>query len=774
LDVHTAVLKLAESWQKTVVGWRQVEQPRTDVGSAVFNWLAVMVCLYWAEGRQLLPSGQLESLRDRTDASEQLGLLWWEFCCRFGQKSLFQRFQLSGCLPTFNQLTQESIDDLYGSDLEQTALTIEILGMLYEAHLSFFDPVSEADQSSQWTQKITDLGSLDPHHLKQHSNTKKTIKKSNGIYYTPQSVVQYVVQQTIDCHFRYSHTLSSTDYKIPQILDPTCGSGAFLLAAYQYLLDHYLEHQLLVWADAANPMLQRNRMGQLWLSFKARCYVLSTIHGIDLDPQAVLITQTSLWLKLIENFASFDDSNQAFPLISPDLSIHCGNALTVIGSQRTDSAESSSSDSGWHAFSNAAVGFDIVMGNPPYIDAEQMTVALPTWRAYCTAHYQTAKGNWDLFCVFIEKALQLCREGGFTSLVVPNKLLSADYASATRLLLSQTSRMIAIRDYSEVSVFAASVYPIVYTNQKISLQTKVTNSNTNQHIFYEQMQTLNQVGKTYEISLHHLTATPQPWLVSQRSAVKLLHRLEQFPKLGSMTQVLGAATVAEAYLLKNLIQENATPASTDFRLVNSGTIDRYWLHWGQKPLRYLRQSYWHPVVSAASLSNLSPKRLAQAQQSKIIVAGLSRRLECALDLTGSVLAGKSTAIVLSSLAALDLRYLLALLNSRLASFYTLNCFQGNRLQGGYVRIGAPQLRQIPIALPHSQTQPQNRYDQLIDLVEYRLRLQLEQASLPMVDYQPQLQAIDGEIDALVYAIYQLEDTEIEIIMNDPTLLTIHR
>lgn len=752
-----------------VAHWQHADSTQIETRITVFNWLAVIVCLYWAEGRRLLPSQRLESLRNSFDASEQLGLLWWDFCNQFGQKSLFQKFQLSAHAPISNKLIQEVIDSLYCSDLEQTELSTNILGMLYEANLSFFDAVFESNKQAQTISQSTNFKLLN-----QHTNQ---FKKTNGIYYTPQPVVQYVVKATIDCYFKHSHPLSFADAPIPQVLDPTCGGGAFLLSAYQHLLDRYLDYQLLVWADSANPALQRDRYGQLQLSFKARQHILSAIHGIDLDPQAVLITQVSLWLKFIEPISSFDESeSSSSPIPIDSISIHCGNALIAIDDQQNDSL---TSDFCWRAFPNAAShGFDIVMGNPPYIDAEQMTVDLPAWRSYCTAHYQTATGNWDLFCVFIEKALQLCRQGGFTSLVVPNKLLSADYASAARLLLSQTSRMVSIRDYSQVSVFAASVYPIVYINQKISLQTEATDSDINQSTAYEQMQTLEQIGETYEISLHcrsdRVTTPAQPWLVGKPSAVQLLQRLEQFPKLGAIAQVLGAATVAEAYLLKDLIQENSAPSISDFRLVNSGTIDRYLLHWGQKPLRYLKQSYCHPVVSEASLFDLSPKRLAQAKQTKIIVAGMSRRLECAFDPTGSILAGKSTTIVLPPIqGAIDLRYLLALLNSRLASFYILNCFQGNRLQGGYLRIGAPQLRQIPIVLPdYNQPQP-NRYDRIIDLVDQRLRLQLEQASLLTRDDQLQLRAIDQEMDALVYALYQLEDREIETIANDPSLLAIH-
>lgn len=763
MDVHIAVLKLAESWQSAIVAdWKQQDFIREDIPTdarinirnTAFDWLAAIICLYWAEGRELLPFGGLRALSIEVDTSQQLALFWRKFCERFGQKPLLQ---LENSLAPKSSLIQAIIDSLYCSNLEQTQLSINILGMLYEANLSFFDGYFKSVlENSHQKQNIqsTDSKSL---------NHRNKFRKSNGIYYTPQSLVEFAVEQTLDCYFAHSSDPSSTDYPIPQILDPTCGGGAFLLTAYQHLLDRYLDYQLSVWADTANPRLQPNQFHQLQLSFNERQRILSAIHGVDLDPQAVTVTQVSLWLKLIETIPSFDGNDVSSVPFVHSISVHCGNALTTI-----DHQSNHSSDVGFQwqtAFpQQIAAGFDIVIGNPPYIDAEQMTANLPAWRSYCTAHYQTATGNWDLFCVFIEKSLQLCREGGFTSLVVPNKLLSANYASAARQLLSQ-NRIISIRDYSQVSVFEASVYPIVYTAQKVTGCNELTLPDKKQNTIYEQMQTLDQVGETYQISLHWKTRNAQPWLVGQCSAVKLMQRLEHLPKLEAVAQVLGAATVAEAYLLKDLIQEKAIPAERDFRLINSGTIDRYVMQWGQKPLRYLKQSYYHPVVSEASLNQFSFKRLTQAKQPKIIVAGMSQRLECAFDAAGAILAGKSTSIVLSIQAAIDLRYLLALLNSRLASFYVLNCFQGNRLQGGYLRIGAPQLRQIPIVLPNSQPHQQNWYRQLIHLVDQRLAI---------TDDEQSQQDIDQEIDVLVYALYQLDDTEIATVVNDPQLLAIHR
>ena len=155
-----------------------------------------------------------------------------------------------------------------------------------------------------------------------------------------------------------------------------------------------------------------------------------------------------------------------------------------------------------------------------------MTKYLPEWRQYCTAHYKSATGNWDLFCVFIEKALTLCRPNGFISLVVPNKLASADYASGARSLLTTESQIITLHDYSQSAAFEAAVYPLVFVAKKRSTPLKQL-----------------ELGAVWAIA----ATVPES---------QLLDRLrDQFPQLGAIAQVNGAATVAEAYAMQELIEE---------------------------------------------------------------------------------------------------------------------------------------------------------------------------------------------------------------------------
>jgi N-6 DNA Methylase/TaqI-like C-terminal specificity domain len=503
-----------------------------------------------------------------------------------------------------------------------------------------------------------------------HSPTEK---KTGGSYYTPGQLVDFAIENTVKVWAD----------GLPTILDPACGGGFFLLAAYEELL---------------------NRQGALTYGDREQI-LLDCIHGVDINPQAVIVTQLSLLIKLLEQ----PRSERPLPNLSHN--IRCGNA--VISEDFKDGSQSHSLD--WQkTFPNIlkSGGFDIIIGNPPYIDSEWMTKYLPSWRQYCTQYYQSATGNWDLFCIFIEKSLTLCRPNGFISLVVPNKLASAHYAAAARSLLTTTSQILTLQDYSQSATFEASVYPLVFVAQKRSVPILQPDS-----------------GATWAIA-------------ATRPQSQLLTRLrDSFPKLETIAQVNGAATVAEAYAMQALIQERH---SADLlRVVNSGTIDRYCFLWGKKPMRYLGQSYLQPVV--IENHRLPPKRLQQAQQPKIIVSGMTQRLECAIDLEGSFLAGKSTVIIYASQIC-DLRYLLGILNSRLISFYLTSFFGGNCLKGKYLRIGSPQLRQIPIGVTDDPAL-------MIQLVDRRLA----------ENDSSQWDEIELAIDQLVYQIYGLTDSEVQIL-----------
>lgn len=448
-------------------------------------------------------------------------------------------------------------------------------------------------------------------------------RRSEGVFYTPPELAAYLVEEAL------GSLLKGGAFEPVRILDPACGAGALLVAAYQRLLAWHAERGV-VDASARREILLRS------------------IFGIDVDAEAVALAREAL-------------ARAAGTEVDLRANIRIGDAIR--GEDRRT--------------------FEVVLANPPYLDAETMTRHHPALRAYCQGRFKAASGNWDLFCVFIERCLQFCATGGRCGMIVPNKLLSADYARAARGLLA--GKLSALRIYQQDRRFAADVYPIAF----------VAGSGADA-VVVERVVGGEVVSR--EVVAAEVFAESGPWAPGSSAAGRIVAHMRAAGRpLGELAAVRGAATVAEAYALAGLIREGGDGV----RLINSGTIDPYEQLWGRKRLRYLGATYLRPVIPDESLQGLSAKRLADARTPKVIVSGMTRTIEAVLDREGVLMAGKSTTIVSSD--ALDLRYVVALLNSRVVRWYHRQVFAGDRLAGGFFKIGPPQVRQLPVVVPtHEQ------------------------------------------------------------------------
>ena len=388
-------------------------------------------------------------------------------------------------------------------------------------------------------------------------------------------------------------------------------------------------------------------------------------------------------------------------------------------------------------------GFDVVIGNPPYIDSEMMTKIQPELRQTYATHYKSAKGNWDLFIIFIERGIQLQKENGIISYIVPNKLIGAAYAKTLREMLLNYS-ILEIRDYSKVEVFKESdVYPIVFVIRKTGNKSDVSMVVMDD---LEKSSICNQVS----IDLFYQDVFWDRFFVSENQ-LRVTIKCLSFPLLDRFCQIGAAATVNEAYALKEYIHEYSNALSTDSfkKLINTGTIDRYQSLWSEKPTRYIKTSYNAPVVLDADLCEFSPRRFMQAQSKKIIIGGMTKILECVYD-EGEYIAGKSTTIVLEK-GNMNLKYVLGLLNSTLISFWYRIYFRSLALAGGYLRIGNNEIKTIPI--PDLTTEQQAPIIRIVNQILDAKR----------TDPDAGVSELENEIDQIVYSLYGLSADEIDIV-----------
>ncbi len=292
-------------------------------------------------------------------------------------------------------------------------------------------------------------------------------RKAGGAVYTPPRVVDYLVERTLG---RLLEGKTPRDAARVRILDPACGAGAFLLAAYRLLLDWHLHYYAANnphrWGIADPPAIVRvrsnrksqieNRKCQWRLTFAERQRILlNSIFGVDIDPAAVELARLSLHLVMLDSRENKDGIEDG-ALSGMARNVRCGDAL--IG---PDFARGRGFD--WRAefpdaFSGECPGFDIVLGNPPYLsysgrEAARLDPAVRKYfaRTYETAGWPTAHG------LFIERAIGLLSRR-IVAFIVPDQVGHLAGYRAVRALVARRSRLAEVRYWGE-DVFPGVVTP---------------------------------------------------------------------------------------------------------------------------------------------------------------------------------------------------------------------------------------------------------------------------------------------------------------------------
>jgi hypothetical protein len=319
-------------------------------------------------------------------------------------------------------------------------------------------------------------------------------------------------------------------------------------------------------------------------------------------------------------------------------------------------------------------GFDVIIGNPPYIDSEEMTKSQDKERNFISQKYSVAKGNWDIYCVFVQKSETLLKPKGVLGMIVPNKILKMDYAKELRHYLSSYS-INRISDYSKMGVFDADNYPIVIITTKEPPRKNMTTIDQ-----WENSKEATVSNHEYLINQEEFSNDDTWSHIFYSTGMTLLKRIKDNSKnLNYFVEISGAFTVSEAYKLISLIIERTESKEDYFKFINTGTIDRYNSLWGVKKTTYIKKSFFEPVILSESFKRTFPRRYEQAKATKLIVGGMTKRIECYLD-SGEYLAGKSTIIIIPK--QINPYLLIGILNSKLISYVHRMMYQGSAMSGG--------------------------------------------------------------------------------------------
>jgi len=385
--------------------------------------------------------------------------------------------------------------------------------------------------------------------------------------------------------------------------------------------------------------------------------------------------------------------------------------------------------------------FDAIVGNPPYVNIRQLAKNRPTETvAKLRVRYATARGNFDLYVPFIERAWQLLAPGGRCGFIIPNKWATLDYARPLRELLLAETTIEHVVDLSAVRVFTdASVYPhlLVFTKQPairrhvVLCRTWVGPQTGGRGSGGRGSGGRGSCRAEPRPLVGALSRIPQrqfsPGAICFAASLAVESRVETRP-LGELANISCGTPGYSAERVAAALLEGAE--GVDF--ITSGNIDRYQFAPGN--VRFLGHTYQRPVLPLDSPALTDRQRKLFAGP-KIVVAGLSQRLEAAWDDRGLALGVQVFAL---SEWQIEPQFLLALLNSKLLSYLFRTRFAAKRLAGDYLAINKGQLSQLPIAIPRTTSVP------LIQRLGQPGRLSYE----------------DAEIDQLVYRLYRLTKAEI--------------
>jgi len=276
----------------------------------------------------------------------------------------------------------------------ETDLNVNILGHIFE-------------------QSISDLETIRAEISGEQVDKSKSKRKKEGVYYTPEYITKYIVENTV------GRWLEENPDKMlnVKILDPACGSGAFLNQAHSFLTRQYRIHN--------DEAMTAGKGKAALFEYHSEAEILTNnLFGVDLNEESVEITKLSLWLKT---------ATKNEQLKNLDGNIKCGNSLI------DDLAVAGDKAFNWNEqFKEImdAGGFDVVIGNPPYIFAREKISEQDKeyyQKAYASSEYQV-----NTFILFIERALRLINNNGFLGMIVPNTLLMMSSISRLRELILKT------------------------------------------------------------------------------------------------------------------------------------------------------------------------------------------------------------------------------------------------------------------------------------------------------------------------------------------------
>lgn len=766
--------------------------------------------LFFGEDRFLLPPNSvrliLSDWRDLLDRDEQI--------------PLYDRFKkYFGYLNTGFEGKRYSVfaynGGLFKPDeiLDNITIDSELL-YKHTFKLSEYDFGSEVDVNILghiFENSLNEIDEIKAQLEGQEVDKSKTKRKKDGVFYTPKYITKYIVENTVgklceekkaeigileEEYFTDKKRQQKTKLSLLQklddyrnwlhqitIIDPACGSGAFLNEALNFLIS---EHKYI---DELEAKLTGSSIA---FTYHSASILENNLFGVDLNEESVEIAKLSLWLRTAEPNRKLNDLSN---------NIKCGNSL--IDDPEIAGSKAFNWEKGFpQVFAKG--GFDVVIGNPPYVVSRNFN---DSEKIYFEENYKSALYQINLYLIFIELGLKIARNKGYCSYIIPNTWLINQTLKDFRQYIIEDFNFQKIVDLTKVKVFEdATVLPIIFNIQKDVIENykiEILKFENNEFL------TKNFLSKS-EIQNNSFFINYQ----SNSNYTNIINKinnniviLDEISKISfgvKFYQVNKGVPKQTKEIVENKLFSHLSKINENCKMVLEGKdVDKYILNFGGNWIEY---GIW--------LAEPRTKDLFEGERILVrrIVDGTFRATFINEDYCNNSLL--HTIKIFDK--SFDSKYILSIVNSKLLAFFFVNKFARDEIAFPEIRVS--ELKQLPIKKISSENQQpfiekadqmlslnkelqeisekfqrslqrefsletiskklQNWYeltfaDFLKELVKAKVNLSLSQKAewedyflaeqQKAVSVKSQIDQTDKEIDQMVYNLYGLTEEEIEIV-----------
>ncbi len=603
----------------------------------------------------------------------------------------------------------EVINGLYetkdGYRYDFSVISADVLGGMYEQYLGYVQ-----GRKSEEKQKST--------------------RKSQGIYYTPKYIVDYLVKETLG---EVLKKIKPKELAKIKVLDPACGSGSFLTAAYDKILE---------------TLTKQNPQTSLFTKFDI---LKENIFGVDLDIQAIEIAQLNLLLKVL---------SQKTKLPTLQHNISSGNSLVsgsaeklekYFGSDFREQRAFNFEDEFKDTFEQG--GFDVIIGNPPYVRSRGGRFDEKT-KKYYYKNFPLASYQLNTYVLFINRAFCLLKKGGYFGFIVPNTWLTLDTFSPLRkFLLEETSnlRIINIFDkvFGEANVDTcllifkkgkpSNVTLGEFKDGQLAIVGDFPVSQFKKNNFIINIALAKNKDKSAILDKINEKSTPLKELSTVRS--------------GFIAYEIGKGKPAQTAEMTNqrVYHSNRKEGEDWYKYLEGKDVKRYQVDWSGKWVKY---GNWLAA----------PRTIDLYQNPRILVRQIPSPPPHSINaifVDESMLMNDRNSTIIYHFKFNPL-YILAVLNSRITTFWSVNTFDKFQ-QKTFPRFTNKELVTFPIP-DTSQSEPENIAKKAQTLLDLNKELQATSANTDKHNsLKREIGKLDYEIDETVYKLYGFSNEEIKTI-----------